>query len=107
MLMLLDETFIQKRISELRLQLGVSERKMGLDLGHSASYIHGITSGNALPSITEFLFICDYLGISPRDFFDTRDNLTLNQANTQTAITKLSEEDLDTVNHIIKRLLRE
>lgn len=107
MLMLLDETFIQKRISELRLQLGVSERKMGLDSGHSASYIHGITSGNALPSITEFLYICDYLGISPRDFFDTKDNLTLNQANAQTTITKLTEEDLSTVQHIMARLLKE
>lgn len=77
--MLIDETFIQKRISELRLQSGVSERKMGLDLGHSASYVHGITSDKALPSITEFLYICDYLGISPRDFFDTTETLSLNQ----------------------------
>lgn len=101
----IDETFIQNRISELRLQAGISERKLSLDLGHSGSYIHGITSGNALPSITEFLYICEHLKISPRDFFDVSENLSLKQINAQTDITKLSHEDLDTIVHIMKRLL--
>lgn len=36
--------FIRERISDLRCQKQVSERKMSLDLGHSTSYIRSITS---------------------------------------------------------------
>jgi transcriptional regulator with XRE-family HTH domain len=63
--------FIRKRITDLRIKLGVSEYKMSLDLGHSRSYIQSITSGRSLPSIAEFLYICEYLNVTPKDFFDT------------------------------------
>lgn len=66
----MHEDFIRKRITELRLKKGVSEYAMSLDLGHSDSYIRSITSGRALPSMREFLYICDYFGITPRQFFD-------------------------------------
>lgn len=66
----MDELFVRNRISELRTKKGVSEYKMSLDLGHSKSYIQSISSGKALPSFSEFLFICDYLGVTPKEFFD-------------------------------------
>lgn len=65
------ESFVRNRISELRMKKGVSEYKMSLDLGHSKSYIQSISAGKALPSFSEFLCICDYLSVTPRDFFDT------------------------------------
>jgi len=49
---------------------GISEYRMSLDMGHSKSYMQGISSGRALPSMSEFLYMCEYLGITPRDFFD-------------------------------------
>lgn len=67
----MDDQFVRNRISELRTKKGVSEYKMSLDLGHSKSYIQSISSGKALPSFSEFLFICDYLGVTPKAFFDT------------------------------------
>ena len=66
----MDDRFVRNRISELRTEKGVSEYKMSLDLGHSKSYIQSISSGKALPSFSEFLFICDYLGVTPKEFFD-------------------------------------
>ena len=66
----MDDRFVRNRISELRTKKGVSEYKMSLDLGHSKSYIQSISSGKALPSFSEFLFICDYLGVTPKEFFD-------------------------------------
>lgn len=66
----MNEEYIRNRISILRTQKGVSEYKMSLDLGHSKSYIQSISSGKALPSLTEFLYICDYLGVTPKEFFD-------------------------------------
>ncbi len=64
----MDESFIRNRITELRMQNGVSEYKMSLDMGHSKSYIQSISSGKALPSLSEFLYICEYLHVTPKEF---------------------------------------
>ena len=42
---MIDEKFIRKRITKLRMQKDVSEYKMSLDMGHSGSYINSIASG--------------------------------------------------------------
>ena len=65
-----DEKFIRERITKLRLNKNVSEYRMSLDLGHSDSYIRNITSEKALPSMSEFLYICEYFNITPKEFFD-------------------------------------
>lgn len=59
------------RLAELRMQKGVSARDMSLSIGQSAGYINNIENGVNLPSMTAFFYICDYLGISPKDFFHT------------------------------------
>ena len=64
------ETFIRERITALRIKKNISEYKMSRDLGHSNSYMHSIASGKALPSLSEFLYICEYLGITPQEFFN-------------------------------------
>lgn len=66
----MNEKFVQNRISQLRVSKGVSEYQLSRDLGHSKSYIHNITSGKYLPSMSEFLYMCDYFGITPQQFFD-------------------------------------
>ena len=70
----MDEQFIRNRITELRVLKNISERKMSLDLGHSASYIRNISSGRSLPSMEEFLYICDYLDITPMEFLTMGNN---------------------------------
>ncbi len=67
---MIDENFIKDRITQLRMNKDVSEYQMSLELGHSKSYIQAISSGRALPSMSEFLAICEYLGVTPKDFFD-------------------------------------
>ncbi len=62
--------FIRERISLLRTKKNVSEYKMSMDLGHSKSYMQSISSGRAAPSLSEFLYICEYLGVTPKEFFD-------------------------------------
>lgn len=42
---------------------------MSLDLGKSGSYMRSISIGKALPSMHEFLRICEYLGVTPQEFF--------------------------------------
>ena len=63
-------TFLRDRITALRMQKGVSEYQMSLDLGHSRGYIQNISRGKSLPSIEGLLEICDYFAISPAQFFD-------------------------------------
>lgn len=104
---MIDANFIRNRITQLRLQKGVSEYQMGYDLGHSRSYVYDISSGKSLPPLTEFLEICNYFGITPSQFFDTSID---NPALLQTAIKelkKLSDDDLMLIIGNIRRLARD
>ena len=58
------------RLAQLRMQKGVSARDMSLSLGQSASYINTIEAGKSFPSMTAFFYICEYLKVSPMEFFD-------------------------------------
>ena len=101
------ETFLRNRITELRQKINVSEYKMSTDMGHSKSYIQSITSGRALPSMLEFFYMCEYFGITPRDFFDGDQ---INPALLQDAIDSLkmlSDEDITLILYYIKRLIKD
>ena len=99
----LEADFIRNRITQLRLQKGVSEYQMSYDLGHSRSYMYNISSGIALPPMLEFLQICDYFGITPAQFFDeSLDNPAL----LQTAINGLKQLDDDDLRLIISNINR-
>ena len=65
-----DELFL-KRLTQLRLQKGVSAREMSLAIGQSAGYINGIENGRSFPSMEVFFYICEYLNVPPKDFFDS------------------------------------
>lgn len=65
-----QEAFI-KRLVELRLNKGVSARDMSLSLGQSPGYINNIENGVNFPSMSVFFYICEYFGITPKEFFDT------------------------------------
>ncbi len=100
------ENFVRERITQLRIQKGVSEYKMSYDLGHSRGYINNISSGKALPSMAEFFAICEYFGITPIEFFNRNvaDPHKMNQA--ASALEQLSEEDRELILRHMERLLR-
>lgn len=58
------------RLSRLRNQKGVSARDMSLSIGQNQNYINNIESGRSLPSMTVFFYICEFLNITPSEFFD-------------------------------------
>lgn len=64
--------FFRKRLTDLRLKKDVSEYQMSVELGKSKGYIQQITSGRSLPSMAMFFEICDYLKVSPLEFFDEK-----------------------------------
>ena len=84
-----------KRLVELRMSKGVSAREMSLSIGQSDGYINNIENGVNYPSMTVFFYICDYLGITPKEFFDT-ETLNPTKANELLAVAKrLSDDQLD------------
>ena len=66
---MIDTAFISERIAQLRTEKNVSARDMSLSLGQSQSYINNIENKKSLPSMEMFLYICDFLGVEPEDFF--------------------------------------
>ena len=58
-----------ERLSQLRNAKGVSGREMSLSMGQAAGYVNNIENGNNLPSLAMFFEICEYLGVTPQDFF--------------------------------------
>ena len=102
----MDSNFIRNRITQLRLQKGVSEYQMSYDLGHSRGYVYNISSGKCLPPMAEFLEICKYFDVTPSEFFDEN---TDNPALLQTAfaeLQKLSEDDIMLIISCIRRLAK-
>ena len=100
----MDENFIRKRMTELRMKKGVSEYQMSLDMGHSRNCIQNISNGRALPSMPEFLYMCEYLDVTPSAFFDES---TENPALMQKAIDELRtlpDRDVLTLLGLIQRL---
>lgn len=95
--------FIRSRISELRIKKGISEYKMSLDLGHSKSYIQSISSGKALPSLSEFLYICDYLGVTPQEFFDTNQSDPILVNELYNLSKNMKKDDLEALIAVAKR----
>lgn len=102
----MEESFVRNRISELRIKKGVSEYKMSLDLGHSKSYIQSISSGKALPSFSEFLYICEYLSITPKEFFDDSTKEPQLICRLTELAKKLSFEDLSALINLAERLVK-
>lgn len=101
------EEFVRERITQLRLKKGVSEYQMSYDLGHSRGYIYNISSGKALPPLKEFFSICDYLEITPQQFFDdSEQNPELVQKALE-GMKQLDESDMLMLLGIINRLRKQ
>lgn len=64
------EDFIADRIAKLRMQKNVSAREMSLAIGQNSCYINRIENKRTQPSMQCFFYICEYLGITPAEFFD-------------------------------------
>jgi transcriptional regulator with XRE-family HTH domain len=101
----MNEQFIRDRISVLRTKKGISEYKMSLDMGHSKSYIQSISSGKALPSMSEFLYICEYLGVTPQEFFDEEIEEPSMVNELYDLTKKMSVEDISVLINMAKRLI--
>ncbi len=100
----MEVDFIRNRITELRLQKGISEHRLSLELGHARSYIHGIVSGKTLPSMSEFLYMCEYFEITPAQFFSSAEERSLLSMKIGLESETLTEEEKEMFLHIIRKM---
>ena len=74
------------------------------DIGQNEGYVNNIESGKALPSMSGFFYICEYLGIEPKDFMDFENEAPSKLSELIPYLKKLSNEQLDSILTIVKDL---
>ena len=94
------------RLSKLRLQKGVSARDMSLSIGQNAGYINNIETGKALPSMHGFFYICEYLNVSPQEFFDMNSSQPEKVRMLGEKLKKLSSQQLDSLDTLVSAIIR-
>lgn len=94
--------WFSRRLTELRLEKGVSARDMSLSLGQSESYINKIENGRTMPSMMVFMYICEFFGITPQEFFNIDSASPLKYKELLKELEKLTPEQADHVIQIIR-----
>lgn len=94
------------RLAQLRNKKGVSARDMSLSIGQNHAYINNIESGKALPSMTIFFYICEYLNIAPADFFDLDSKNPEKLQSLIDDLKKLDDKQLESIAEIVKGLAK-
>lgn len=97
--------FFSERLARLRMKEGVSARDMSISMGQSSGYINKIENRQNLPSMTGFFAICDYLDISPEDFFNQSLTDPYRIRAIENKLMLLSDEKLKAVDIMIDALL--
>lgn len=86
---------------------GVSARDMSLSIGQSAGYINNIENKKNLPSMAAFFYICEYLEVSPQEFFDFDSQNPKKLDVLMEYMKKLDDFQLDNLTGIVKGLVRQ
>lgn len=97
--------WIPSRISQLRVQKGVSARDMSLSLGQCDAYINRIENRRAMPSMAGLIYICEYLDITPQEFFNVDAPAPHKAKELLSELQKLPAEQAEHVITIIRDIL--
>ena len=93
-----------KRLAELRANKGVSARDMSLSIGQSAGYINALENQNGFPSMQVFFYICEYLGVTPAEFFEEGNRYPGEYQEILSDLKHLDQSSLQNVKAIVKGL---
>lgn len=100
----MEEKDFSLRLARLREKKGVSARDMSLSIGQNPGYINNIETGKSMPSLTGIFYICEYLGVTPSEFFDLE---STNPGKIDTIVQDMKHLDdaqLDTIAALVKGL---
>lgn len=98
------EELFYKRLAELRMKKNVSARDMSLSIGQAAGYINSLENKNGFPSMQVFFYICEYLEITPSEFFDEGNGNPVEFREIINDLNALDLESIKNVKSIIKGL---
>lgn len=100
----MDKKEFSRRMTELRLNKGVSARDMSLSIGQSAGYINNIENGINYPSMSTFFYICEYLGVTPKEFFDVEVQDPHMNSELMNAARNLNSEQLEHLIALVRHM---
>ena len=98
------EDFVPERLAKLRALNGVSARDMSLSLGQANNYINNIENKKSLPAMQSFFYICEYLGVTPQEFFDEGNACPQKLQEFMTETKKLDSKSMEYILGIMKEL---
>lgn len=102
----MDEKDFAIRLARLREKKGVSAREMSLSIGQNPGYINSIEIGKSKPSLDGIFFICDYLGVTPHEFFDMTSSDPTKLDAIIKDMKKLNDGQLETIATLVKDLAK-
>lgn len=92
------------RLARLRSLKNVSAREMSLAIGQCHGYINGIENGGAFPSLKTFYNICEYLHVSPQEFFEEENDDPERLRGLIDDLKKLDSTQLKMISDIVKSI---
>lgn len=100
------EDMFPARLAQLRSQKKVSARDMSLSIGQNPGYVNNIETGKALPSMAGFFYICEYLGVTPQEFFDTDSKQPAELRPFVEKVKKLSRTQFASIETVVDEFLK-
>ena len=98
----MNQEWFSSRLAQVRTERKLSARDLSLSLGQSAGYINKIENKKAMPSMQVFFYLCEFLQITPEEFFDQNVTYPLLLNETISELQKLDSQQLEHVLSIVK-----
>lgn len=102
----MEEKDFSLRLAQLREKKGVSARDMSLSMGQNPGYINNIESGKSMPSLTGIFYICEYLNITPSEFFDMDSEDPAKLKAVVNDLKRLDDRQLDAIANLIHEIIK-
>lgn len=100
------EDFFAERLTTLREAKNISAREMSLAIGQNGSYINRIENKQAFPSMQAFFYICEYLNITPYEFFNDTITNPYSKNDITDKLNKLTPHQLHVIEIIINEFIQ-
>ena len=101
----MNEKDFALRLATLRTKKNVSAREMSLSIGQNQGYINHIETGQGTPSLSGIFYICEYLGVTPSEFFDLDSPNPEKLKGIIEDLKRLNDKQLDTIAALVKDLV--
>ena len=98
----MNQEWFSSRLTKLRTERKLSARDLSLSLGQSPGYINKIENNRSLPSMQVFFYICEFLKISPAEFFDQEVTYPLLLSETVSELKKMDSTQLEHILNIAR-----